>query len=573
MPVGIGFIVLTAIVSGCGGSDSTPASVNAAMTNAPASCQSTAAVPDVTGYPVFQVDSRNADMCSVIAHYNAGYAIVSDGVIDPWNPADQAPMFASLDGVQAVDPASDSLVINSVPASSAPRTSSDDAAKQRFVLARSVDDSNAPTECAYAGSADTLDAQVSDCLATLRAAQTTFASDTAVSIAKSADLRAVKKDAQTPGFAMPDPTAWTLIGSSRQTYQLNARTNTYFADQSTGNVQLNMAVFRLNSYLNDDYYLVRAIWSANPRSKGNCDSQICGFFNNDHTLAFNLSVLRGSQTVAGIIEGSAPQTVLRNKSHAEKIGSGLKVGDKGPEVSVSSEVATSYSYSAVNVINSSSDGQLKFALSHATSVGFSFGGDLFDADPTTVGGVQMTAWGLFRVPNDGTHQTQPDDVRVTVNEMSGNFGYFMRPGVFPMNVAFNRASLYGYSSDKPYTITVSPPVFDVKVPLDDGSYRSVDVDDPAPLRLKPGQTTTIDVYAGDASTPYRLGWQLVDSPSWLTISTGKGSRYAGYRRVTVKVADNATVGSTDYIRFNTAPAAAAASTRNGPLEIPVLVTQ
>ncbi|MDR5835956.1 hypothetical protein [Caballeronia sp. LZ034LL] len=569
-PAGIGLLVVSAALTGCGGTDHTTASVNSAMVNAPASCQSTAAVADVTGYPVFQVDSRSVDMCSVIAHYNAGYAIVADAEIDPWSPADQAPTFAALDGVQAVDPASDSLVINSVPASSAPRASGGDAATQRYVLARSTDDSNAPTECTYAGSTDQLDAQVADCLATLRAAQTSGAAVTAVATAKS-QLRSVAKDAQVPGFALPDPNAWTLIGSSRQTLQLNTRTNTYFADQSTGNVTLNLSVFRLNSYLNDDYYLVRAVWAANPRVKGPCDSNYCGFFNNDHTLAFDLTVLRNDSSVAGIIEGSWPSTLIRNKSRSEKVGAGLKVGDKGPEASVSSEVATSYSYSAVNIINSSSNGQLKFSLSHATSVGFSFGGDLFDADPTTVDGVQMTAWGLFRIPNDGSPQARPDDVRVTVNEMSGNFGFFQRAGALPMAVLFNSASLYGYRNDKPYTITASPPVFDVRLLANNGTYQSIDTENPTPLLLKPGQSTTIDVYAGDASTPYRLGWQLVDAPSWLVTSAGKGSRYAGYKRVTVKASDNATVGSTDYIRFNTMPAAAAPSTRGGPLEIPVTI--
>lgn len=553
-------LLIASLLAGCGGSDSSPVAASEAMFDAPASCQGTPSVASVSNYPLYSVNARSVDMCAVIAHYNAGYAVVSDTQLDPWNPPDTPATFESLDSVQGVDAATDSLYINAEPAASAVSSTGAPLAAQRFVMARASDDSNAPIECALAGNAEDLETQVDACLAPLRGANAVAAT------AKFTDPRVVAKDAQVPGFAFPDSNAWTLIGSNKSAIRVRGRKNTRFFDEVTGDVSLNMNVYRLNAATTDDYYLVRAEWSATP-SFATCDKTLCFYFNNKHNLAFSLSALRDGKNVDGLIEGSMPQTVVRNKSISQKIGGGLSIGDKGPGASVSSDVTAGYSYTAVNVINRSADGILRFTLSHATSIGVLFGGDLFDEDPTTVGGISMTAWGLFRVPSNGSGVV--DDIRVTVNDLSGDFGSYFNPGL--INVG--GPALFPYENKTPYTITVSPPVFTVKVRDERGELKAVTADDPAPLKLKPGQSTTIEVHAGDATTPTLLGWQLAETPSWLTISAGKGLRYTGNRTITVTANPNAAIGSMDYIRFNTMPAAAAPSTRRGPLEIPVSIVQ
>lgn len=119
-------------------------------------------------------------------------------------------------------------------------------------------------------------------------------------------------------------------------------------------------VYRLNSSTQNDYYLVKANWETTPQPRINkthptrkdtcVKGDYCGYYNNLHDMAFSLSVVRGGVVIQGNVDNYMPKTVERNTTVTQKMGGSLSFGDKGVTASVSGEIATSYTYSAQNLI-------------------------------------------------------------------------------------------------------------------------------------------------------------------------------------------------------------------------------
>ncbi|SDV46818.1 hypothetical protein [Chitinasiproducens palmae] len=555
---------LVAIIAACGGHDVPSASIG--DTAYPA-CGGTPAVAAVQGYPVYRLSAANVNACDVLTHYDAGYAIVADGDVDVWGPTDGMPKFTMSSGVDATEPTGDGLLISTVAVGTSVPVATQSETATTFVLAKSADNA-APVECQLQNSdATQLQSDIENCLASVRTTQT---QQRALTRAGTASIKAQTSDsADGIGNTSPDPTAWTLLGTSAQEVSIDSYTDNWWQPtQKTGTAALRFSVYRLNASDQNDYYLVKAVWDTNPVPRINAThptikdtcvkGDYCGYYNNLHTIAFSLSVIRNGQTTRGAVESYMPRTVERNKTVSEKIGGDLSVSDKGVSGKINSEISTSYSYSALNILSAATRGTVEFTASHATSKR-----DIWDADPTTIGGGRKVAWVLFSVPA-GSARIE-DSIQVGVSKFEGNFGLRADNDLLP------HVYLYDYKLDQPYTVSFSPPVFAAKVVNADGTVQALPMATSDVVRLKPGQSTTIRVTAGDETTPVRLSWQVTDASSWLSTSAGKNSVRSGDEDIVV-TADNAAVpGTTGYVRINTSPRGAAAALRQGDLNVRIQV--
>lgn len=560
--LGVGLLT-SAALAGCGGDASPNVQASAFPT-----CSSTAHVPSVDGYPVYRVQPGNVDKCSIAAHYDAGYAIVADGDVDIWGPTDDMPVFKVDSGVAAMEPSGTDGIISTVPVASSIPVATKSEQSSGFILAKSAVD-GAPVECQIQDG--TTDGNGIDrCLDPVRASQAR--QRLTKSAVQSAMVRAtVDSPAGIAGNANPDPSAWTLLGNSSQEVSLESYTDNWWqSDQKAGSAKLQFSLYRLNSSTQNDYYLVKANWETTPQPRINkthptrkdacVKGDYCGYYNNLHDMAFSLSVIRGGVVIPGNVDNHMPKTVERNTTVTQKMGGSLSFGDKGITASVSGEIATSYTYSAQNLISSSEHGIAEFISSHATSAS-----DIWKTDPTTVGTAGTVAWVLFSVP-EGDPAVE-ESVQIKVSKFEGNFG--LRAD----NDLISRTYLYDYKLAKPYTVSYSTPAFGVKVLNDDGTTRPVPAGRNNAIRLKAGESTELQISAGDYSTPIRLAWQVTNLPDWLVASVEKGSVNSGNGRVTVTVRPNATPGVLGYVMINTSPRAAAASMRNQDIAVPIQVVQ
>ncbi|RZT41762.1 hypothetical protein [Cupriavidus agavae] len=555
--------VLAAVATtlhGCGGGDDDK-KVEATPNTQLASCSGMEDVQAVTGYPVYTVNAASYDACDVAKHYVAGYAIVSDEDIDPWAAGDKTGGFQQLSPTAVKDPTpGDELVISTMPA--AAPADSESVPHTRFVLARSADTNYTPVTCEISGDEAALQSGLEKCLAPLRAP---------APAASQSVMKAVSAAENTVVSADPDPKAWTMLGKGQKTYSTttNGHKDWWHGQAASGNVTVNMSLYRLNSVNQVDYYLAKIQWSSTPYASVTCSKTICGYYNNDSSLKIDLKVNRAGKSIRGEVVSYAPTTLPRTTTTTSKIGANLTVGEKGG-AGVSSEVSQSYSYQSVSIVASNQDNILTFSRYHATDTGSLFSsGDLFTNAETTVGNVDTPIWALFQVPAGSADVA--DDVSLNVTDLSGNFGFFVEPGLFlPSSVGVN---LYGYRTANAISETYSPPMFGAVVSDGAGGTKPVTLDTENPIRLKPEETFRIDVKAGDASTPYRLQWQVTDAPDWLTLSPSKGSDRSGNQPLVIRVAKTAPVGSFGYIKINTTPKGAAPSVRDGDLHIPVLIVQ
>ena len=560
-------LLICAELAGCGGDDPKPG----AQASEFPSCRDTARVPAVDGYPLYRVSSASLDKCAVAAHYDAGYAIVADGDVDVWGPADDMPVFQFDSGVAAMEPSGAGSDISTVPVPASTPVATKDEQPAGFVLAKSPG-GDAPVECQLQNGG-TDGTAIDNCLRVVREHQSRHRQTG--STTRSAAIRAEAAAADSPtnfaGNAHPDPAAWTLLGKSTQAVALESYSDNWWqADQKTGTAKLQFSLYRLNSNTQNDFYLVKAMWETTPEprinkthptSKDACvKGDYCGYYNNLHEMGFSLSVVRNGVTVAGDVESYMPQSVGRNKTVAQKIGGELSFGEKSVSAKVSGEISTSYSYSALDLLPSSSNGTVQFKASHATGAN-----DIWSADPTTVGTAGTVAWVLFRVP-EGDPAAE-ESVQINVSKFEGSFG--LRSD----NDLVSHLYLYNYKLAKPYTISYSPPVFGVKVVNDDGSTRAVPAGRNNAIRLKAGESTELAISAGDFSTPIRLAWQVTNLPDWLVASVDKGSVNSGNGRVVVTVRPNTAPGTLGYVMLNTSPRAAAASMRNQDIAVPIQVVQ
>ncbi|WP_459906495.1 hypothetical protein [Caballeronia sp. HLA56] len=546
---------IAATLAGCGGShpdDNTPEEA--------LDCSSTPQVSAVLGYPTFAVQASTStiDTCSVIAHYDAGYAIVADEELDPWSAPDLMPSGETMYGIPAVDAPASEVAIGTVPASSASPEVAGTFSARRYVLAKSPVTTGTPIECTLVDrDAEGLNSQTDSCLASIRSQQSSSTFDLLTSVKATGVPEEVSQ-----GSATPDPTAWTLLGaSSQQISQDVAWKDGWTAEERTGNVTLTLFVYRLNSTNQNDYYLVKANWGRTPATATDGFWRIgtpWGYYNNSHQLRFSLQVKRPGSTLTGLVETSAPQTVSRNKTYSTKLGTNLSFGEKGFAAGVSNEVAVSYSAPGMTISSSVVGNSVLFDAFHATS-----GKEVYDNDPTIRGGVTTTVWGLFSVPASST--PQDDDVVVNIEQMSGTFGWRGQQIISP-DIAFLAPYVV-----KPYTVSFSTPHFSVQLLDENGTPRTVPISPAAPLQMRSGQSSTLAVSSVNNGTPVRLSWQITSLPAWLTSSTPQGAVSNGDGRIYLTANAGAAVGALDYVRINTAPRGAAASVRGGDIAIPVRI--
>lgn len=552
---------IAAMLHGCGGGDDNQKAATTPNTQL-ASCGNLDDIAAVTGYPVYTVNASSYDVCDVAKHYVAGYAIVSDEDIDPWATGDKNGGFQQLSPTSVKEPTpGDELVISTMPASAS--TDSETLPRTRFVLAKSADTNFSPVTCEIAGDDASLQTGLDNCLAPLRAPAQTASQSVMKSVSEPL-LDTIDK-------VEPDPNAWTMLGRGQKTYSTTTKgfKDWWHGQTASGDVTVNMSLYRLNSVNQVDYYLAKVQWSTSPAFGGTCEKFLCGYYNNDSSLKLDLRVNRGGKTIKGEVVSYAPTTLPRTTTTTSKFGANLTVGEKGG-ATVSSEVSQSYSYSSVSIVASNQNNVLTFSRFHATDLGGVFSsGDLFTKAGTTIGSVDTPIWALFQVPA-GTANVA-DDVTLNVSDLSGNFGYFVEPGLFvPSSVG---VSLYGYRTANAISETFSPPMFGAVVSDGAGGTKPVTLDTENPIRLKAEETFRIDVQAGDDSTPYRLQWQVTDAPDWLALSPSKGSPRSGNQSLVIRVPKTAAVGSFGYIKINTTPKGAAPSVRDGDLHIPVLIVQ
>ncbi|QKM51913.1 hypothetical protein B7760_05991 (plasmid) [Burkholderia glumae] len=517
-------LLATAELAGCGGQDS-PALI---QTSDYPSCGSTASLASVQGYPIYRVSTGAFDKCAVIAHYNAGYAVVATEDIDVWGPTDNVPSFKIDSGVSATEPPDTGLVINTVAQGTAVPEATKDIQAGGFVIAKSNEDGS-PFECQLPSDSAN-QADVDECLESLRSGQAQLEAQKTAST-RSVPLRAAADNSPAPlvGNTNPDPSAWTLLGQSSQEVSLESYSDNWWqADQKTGSTKVQFTLYRLNSNTQNDYYLVKASWETTPEPRVNkyhptradaCKKgEYCGYYNNQHSLEFSLSVLRDGIPIVAQVESYMPKTVERNRTVTERMGAELGFGDKGIGAKVSGEVSTSYSYAAQNIIASSSKNSLQFVSSHATAYS-----DIWNADPTTVGTAGTIAWGLFSVP--AGNPAAKESVQIKVSKLEGNFGLRSDNGLI------SQTYLYDYKLTSPYTISYSTPVFRVNVVNGDDSLGPVPSGRNNAIRLKAGESTELAITAGNYETPIRLAWQVTNLPDWIVASVDKGGLIAETARL------------------------------------------
>src|SRR5690606_13965221 len=184
------------------------------------------------------------------------------------------------------------------------------------------------------------------CLATLRGLASAgpprafgAAAAAAPSLNQTLSASAPLSDTGSLGQTIPDPRAWTTLGTLNQaTSVTNVRPEERWqvpTRYKAGSATVAFTVYRLNSVDSQDFYLVRGQWSLTPNfistsSTCNADGRNWYYYNNMHQLGFSLQRVRGKGAGAeqGQIHSHAPQSVVRKKSYSFTLGAGLKAGGK-----------------------------------------------------------------------------------------------------------------------------------------------------------------------------------------------------------------------------------------------------
>lgn len=567
----------TLVLNGCGGDDSddpTPAPV---VKN---TCANTPAVTPQRGYPIYEMkgdDFSETDVCTAVAHYEAGYAIIASGEVDPWTEEDaEAVVMHAEVTAQATASGQEAFV---TPDQDAARASghTTSSSQRGFLLAQRPGGLGDPKECSAIGATpEEVTAALDGCLTELRQAQLDADGGSSTANRRLAP-RANATAGNLLGNATPDTNAWTQIGET--TTSLRAVTVPIIGTgEFAGSATLTFTLYRLNSVTGNDYYLVQGKWSVTPQvlSRDDCNPSwyspgYCRFFNNFHQVGFNLQRnVPGREAQAAVIMEHAPETALRNTTVSNKIGGGLSISKDGPSANVSSEVSTSYSYTSADIIGNVSDRNLQFQLSHAASKS-----DLHALTATTLGGMTTTLWGLFRLPALPTAQAKDASITLNVTDFAGNFGAYFDCGIGPC--IDSRSHHHYFLRTQPgtnstvFTRTFPLPEFEVDMIDANGAVQQLPSDPANALRLKPGETITLHINkAGAADNPLALPWELTSLPSTLTASRNRGN---GKGTVSITAKTDATIGTFDYLRINTVPPAAASSLQFGDIAVPVRIVQ
>lgn len=568
----------TLVLQGCGGDDSddpTPAPV---VKN---TCANTPAVTPQRGYPIYEMKGDNVsetDVCTAVAHYEAGYAIVASGEIDPWTEADEEAVVLHADVTTSAGVPGQEAVVTALQDAAVTAAHTSSSSQRGFLLAQRPGGLGDPKECSVIGATpEQVTAALEDCLSELRQAQRDEDHADASANRRVASSSAKTTDGNLLGNATPDTKAWTQVGETTTT--LKAITAPLIGSgELAGSATLTFTLYRLNSVTGNDYYLVQGKWSVTPQmlSRADCSPSwyspgYCRFFNNFHQVGFNLQRnVKGLSPQSAVIMEHAPETALRDTTVSNKIGGGLAVGKDGPSANVSSEVATSYSYTSADIIGNVSDNSLQFQLSHAASKS-----DLKSLTATTLGGMTTTLWGLFRLPALPAEQAKDASVTLNVTDFAGNFGAYLDCGIGPC--IDSRSHHHYFLRTQPgtnttvFTRTFPLPEFEVDMIDTAGKVQQLPSEPANALRLRRGDTITLHINkAGSADNPLALPWELTTLPSTLIASRNKGN---GKGTVSITVKSDAAVGTLDYLRINTVPPASASSLQFGDIAVPVRIVQ
>ena len=574
-------------------------------------CDDFPAVETVEGYPLYEVSEadlqdpsrRRILTCNIGMHYDAGYAVMGRQDFNPWDDDDESDSIRVevASDVESISAGSIVLdTVNQVPLNP-PTYTTPDVMHEAYILAARPTDVGEPFECSIISvSPEAVQEGIDRCLADLRQQnvrqddssrqpQPLRATSTTDSLAKSANalMAAASTDSIQQGGANVDSRIWTSLGRVKKSFD-HYRKILWFDPARVGRGTIAFDLYRLNSADDSfDYYLVRGNWSLTPEplnGQTSCSRMDgCGFFNNEHKVRFSLHRKHGNGPLEpGSIEKHAPENVVRKQTYNTKLGAGLKASEKGVDGSLSAEISTSYTYEAASISSDKvDDNEVGFRILHATDTGvYSIGSDLFRADPTTIGNMTSNVWAVYKFPI--SQQDERDNTRIVlhVNEFSGSFGSTSPAPVMPFLPIGTHLEEYRLRNSEGahlpvYSFEFAMPHFSVKMEDAQGLWVTPTTDATRPLELRRGQTVTFMVDAGGASDtpgqhPISLGWQLLDLPDYFVASNTSG-RQKSRVQITVSSAAKADPLSVAYIRFDTAPRAAAPGLQTGNIAIPVRI--
>ncbi len=582
--------LLTLGLAGCGGGSN---SGNAAQADI---CASTAPVAPVKGYPAHtpgqgiyaDEDSREyqAAACDIIAHYDAGYAIVMAEDADPWTDGDKAthPVVEAAAPLETADPQpGDEHQISQVASGAPVFTRYEEGYREVYVMAALPGGQGEPWECDEVTPASQEQAAMDGCLATLRAL------DVPQQQAKA------QAAASTSGDATPDREQWTLLGSKTRQFSYAWPKESWWEIDSAGDyssllgnkkigtINTTFDVYRLNGADAFDYFLVKAKWAMTPESVWKCQITRCAFFNNKHELGFVLQRKHeGAWPHNGERVAHMPQETVRGEVNRASIGGQLGFGNK-EEGRVTAAVSTSYDYTAATISTwAGSDAAVLFQIHHATHLSTAFrisdcGNFCNGGAPTTQGTMETTVWVLYRFPHSEKDNWPGSEMIVRVNEQAGTMGQFQTSG-HPMGLyATKRLAPYKIvdekDSSRAYALSYALPYFSVKLVDADGKLTDPPRSAANPLKLKRGQALKLRVETGgtiDSGTPITLGWQVISPPSFLHIANTSGAASATIEAV---VRNDAPLGKVEYLKLNTQPRAAAPGMDGTDLAIPIQIVE
>lgn len=578
--------LLTLVLAGCGGDSNNGNDAQAGM------CAGTAPVAAVKGYPAYTPDAGiyadedaseyKAAACNMVAHYNAGYAIVMTEDADPWTDGDKAthPVIESAKPLATSDPQpGDEQQINQVASGTPVYQRYAEGYREIHVMATLPGGQGEPWECDELAPASQEQAAPGNCLATLRELD----AQNPPSTKQRPSTRLAKSDTGTGtyGDAIPDKEEWTLLGGKAYQLQYARETNRWWeqaplSGKKIGNINTAFDVYRLNGVESFDYFLVKAKWSMSPESYwGSCSKGLqCAFFNNEHKLGFVLQRKHkgAAKLESGDLVSYVPQNIVRKQTYTTKIGGKLNFGAK-VDGGLTAEVSTSYTYSAASIsAKENHDQSVLFKVSHATGRGLGFGimCDLCDDDPTTIGTMPTTVWALYRFPRTDLDTQAGTEMIVNVNEQSGYMGMYHDAWgtlTYPYRVVDKD------DSSRAYAFSYALPYFSVKQVDADGKLIDLPRSATNPLKLKRGQVLQLRIETGgtmENGTPITLGWQIINPPSFLTIPNTTGSTSS---TIDVVVRGNAPAGEVEYLKFNTKPRAAAPGMDGTDLAIPIQIME
>jgi hypothetical protein len=574
--------LLTLGLAGCGGSGNSGDAAQADM------CAGTAPVTAVKGYPTYtpgqgiyadeDSPAYQAAICDMVAHYDAGYALVMAEDADPWTDGDKAtrPVIETAASLESTDPQpGDEQQISQVASGTPVFARYQEGYREVYVMAVLPGGQGEPWECDEVAPASQEAAVQASCLATLRA----------LDVQQQPSQRAKADATGAYGDATPDRTQWTLLGGKTRQFSYSWQdefwrgSDFYFVNgKPVGNISTTFDVYRLNGVDPFDYFLVKAKWLMTPESLRPCGGAGCAFYNNEHRLGFVLQRKHeGAKPENGERMGYLPENVVRKQIYNTKIGGKLGFGSK-LDGGLTAEVSTSYTYSAASIsAKANADTSVLFKVSHATSLGtLGFGCDLCDADPTTVGTMDTTVWALYRFPRTVQDTQAGSEMIVSVTEQSGEMGASTFGGII---VAGLESKLAPYSirdekdRSRAYAISYALPYFSVKLVDADGKLTDPPRSAANPLKLKRGQVLKLRIETGgtiDSGTPITLGWQVISPPSFLNIANTSGATSATIEAV---VRNNAPLGEVEYLKLNTMPRAAAPGMDGTDLVIPIQIVE